>query len=309
MPKLREILNFFNYNKEKKDLLNAKERQHEFNTSKDNINKKIYDVLSVNLEYIKKVYNVPVNEGIEIREFELNINGKQYRSFFVFIEEVVNLEYINNFIITPLLNNKENNQSIVSTVVTDNISVKKMKKFDLEKHILKLLIPQNSIKQQNDFLQIIGDINSGKCILFVETLQTAFSISIMNFNVNIEELIQNQIKRRRVFVKNLNSNKATIRKIVNNEKLIIENLIIGNIIKTKCSIIYIKEIEEEKIERIKTKINNLDVDYLINGKQLKQLLKDKELRLSKKVDDVIRFLLKGGVVIFVNDDFYVLKIY
>ena len=38
----------------------------------------IYEIASVNLDYMKKTYSVPDNSDVTIREFTLNANGKQY---------------------------------------------------------------------------------------------------------------------------------------------------------------------------------------------------------------------------------------
>ena len=141
------------------------------NTNKQNSNikepnTKIFPNIDVNLEYIKTKYNTLINSDVVLREFILNARGKQYRSFIIYIDGMVNSQILDDFILEPLMLRNKNNlyegfqNRVISEAVANNITVRKVKKFDLSDYLLTCLMPQNSLKKISDFEKIISGINS-----------------------------------------------------------------------------------------------------------------------------------------------------
>lgn len=135
--------------------------------------KNIFPSLSVNLEYMKTRYNLMINSDIVLREFTLNVRGKQYNAFLFYIEAMVDSVILDDFILKPLmLRNKSNafdgsQHKVVSEAITNNITVRKVKKFDLASYIMNCLMPQNNVKTQSKFSEIISSINSRKlCFIY-----------------------------------------------------------------------------------------------------------------------------------------------
>ena len=151
-----------------------------FDTSKDTV----FQSLDVNLEYIKVRFNSMVNSDVIIREFTLNARGKQYRAFLVFIDGMINADMINNFILKPLMlkntaNSFDGSQNrVLSEVKTNNITVRKVKKFDILEYISTCLLPQNAVNKFTKFDDIIAGINAGNCALFLDTINFAFDIEV-----------------------------------------------------------------------------------------------------------------------------------
>ncbi len=143
--------------------------------------KNIFPALSVNLEYVKTKYNSMINSDIIIREFTLNARGKQYSAFILYIDGMINTDIMNKFILEPLmLKNRSNmfdgeQNRIISEAVTNNITVRKVKKFDLSEYILGCLMPQNEI------------VINGAHEAFVENIRT--NTSLLRRNVHNENLI------------------------------------------------------------------------------------------------------------------------
>ena len=158
------------------------------NTDKENEKpKKIFPSIKVNKEYMQAKYNTLINSDIVLRSFIINIRGKQYESFILYIDGMVDSKIMNDFIIKPLmLKNKSNlyegpQNKVVSQAITNNITVKKVKKFNLANYLMNSLIPQNSVKQVSTFEEAISGINSGNCALFVDTINIAFDIELKGF--------------------------------------------------------------------------------------------------------------------------------
>ena len=197
---------------------------------KENLdNKKIFPSLSVNLEYLKTKYNILINSDIVFREFVLNARGKQYNALLVFIDGLVDTEIMNDFILNPLMLRNKNNlfdgsqNKIISEAVTNNITVRKVKKFNLPNYITSCLMPQNDIKEVSTFGKVFSGINSGNCALFIDTLNLAFDIEVKGFMQRSIDKPSNEIVVKgphESFVENIRTNTSLIRRYVNNENLI-----------------------------------------------------------------------------------------
>lgn len=245
---------------------------------------KIFPSITVNTDYLKSKYNLLINSDIIFRDFVLNARGKQYNALLIFIDGMINTEIMNEFILEPLMMRSRNNlfnssqNRVISEAVANNITVRKIKKFNLPNYISSCLVPQNAIKQVSTFEEAISGINSGNCALFVDTLDIAFDIEVKGFNQRSIEKPSNEIVIKgphESFVENIRTNTSLIRRFVNNENLVIENISIGNITKTKCGVCYISGLaNEDLIAEVKFRMNNLDVDSLLSAGQLEQLISD-----------------------------------
>lgn len=283
---------------------------------------KIFPSLTVNLDYLKSKYNLLINSDIIFREFILNARGKQYNALLIFIDGMINTEIMNKFILEPLMMRNKNNlyegsqNRVISEAVANNITVRKVKKFSLPNYISSCLVPQNAIKQVSTFEDSISGINSGNCALFVDTLDLAFDIEVKGFQQRGIEKPSNEIVIKgphEAFVENIRTNTSLIRRFVNNENLVIENLSVGNITKTKCGVCYISGLaNEDLIAEVKFRMHNLDIDSLLSAGQLEQLISDSsnlnipQLISSERPDKAASYLLDGRVIILVNGSPYAL---
>ena len=154
----------------------------------------------------------------------------------------------------------------------------------------------------------------GNCILFVDTLNLAFDIEVKGFKQRSIDTPNNEIVIKgphEAFVENIRTNTALIRKIVNNENLIIENLEVGKITKTKCAVCYMQNITNyDLVNEVKYRLNNLEIDSLLSSGELEQLIADSnilgipEMLSTERPDKVTKYLLKGRVVVLVNGSPY-----
>jgi len=199
---------------------------------------------------------------------------------------------------------------VISEAVANNITVRKVKKFDLPNYLTNCLMPQNSVKQVSTFNEAANGINSGNCALFVDTLPLAFDIELKGFKQRSIDKPNNEIVIKgphEAFVENIRTNTSLIRRIINNENLIIENVEVGKITKTKCAVCYMKNItNEDLVNEVKYRLNNLEVDSLLSAGELEQLIVDSnilgipEVLSTERPDKATKYLLRGRVVVIVN---------
>lgn len=171
--KFKDLLNsIMTYTPDNEYQFNLSEDSNENNQNYNDINQpidknsKIFPSLNVNLEYMKIKYNLLINSDVILREFTLNARGKQYNAFIVYIDGMVNTELMDKFILEPLMMRNKNNlydgtqNKVISEAVTNNITVRKVKKFDLANYLISCLMPQNSVKEVTEFCEIASGINS-----------------------------------------------------------------------------------------------------------------------------------------------------
>ena len=152
-----------------------------FNPDEQENNQNLYNTLSVNIDFIKVKYNTLINSDIILREFNLSIRNKEYKACLLFIDGMVDSELIDNFILRPLMSKNCESSKPISSAITNNITVKKVKKFNLEDYIYTSLLPQNSIKKATTFEEIFSAVNGGDCALIVDTLNVGFVLDVKGF--------------------------------------------------------------------------------------------------------------------------------
>ena len=220
----------FGYKPQEQYEFTLQENEEQIKTTSEVEEKELYTSLDVNLEYLKVKYNTLINSDINIREFTLTARDKQYHAFLLYIDGMINSQVVNDFVLQPLmLRNSANTYTgdeKVSTAVASNISVRKVKKFNLEDYIYNSLMPQNNVSKKKEFGAIIDDVNSGNCALFIDTLNLAFSIEVKGFKARSVSTPNNETVIRgsqEAFVEPIRVNTSLLRRIVNNENLVIEN--------------------------------------------------------------------------------------
>ena len=156
----------------------------------------------------------------------------------------------------------------------------------------------------------------GNCVLFIDSLNSAFDLDIKGFKQRSIDTPSNEVVIRgsqESFVENLRTNTSIIRRLVNNENLIMESTSVGKLSKTNVSIGYINGIANKNlVAEIRYRINNLDIDYLTSSGQLEQFIQDNpksifpQIIATERPDRVANYLLEGRVCIIVNGSPYAL---
>ena len=273
--------------------------------------------LESNLEYLKGTFKSLISSDINLREFTINITTKQINCAVFFIDGITNTATINDFILRPLLlknsinmKPKENTTQNTSNFCNSG-KIVSIKKFDLESFIYKNLIPEANVKKEANITKIIEHINMGFTALFVDSISTCFLVETKTTNERsiAPPLTEPIIKgAHQGFVENVRTNTSLIRKIVNNENLIIENINVGKITKTNISICYMGNITNDSlVSEIKYRLNNINLDYLIFPNDLETLITDNpksifpQTRTTERPDKAALNILNGKVILLINN--------
>ena len=258
--------------------------------------------INENLAFLKSKYNTLISPDVKIREFNMFALNKKYQCFIIYIDGLVDSISINNFVLEPLMSEKHR----YSRTFGGN----------LYEYIDNCLLPQNSVKKIEDFKDIFSGINMGDCLLFIDTLNIAFGIDVKKFQQRSISVPENEsvIKGpQEGYVENLRTNTSLLRRIINNENLVIENIDVGKITQTRCGVCYMQNIANgDLVSEVKYRLNNLDIDSLLSTGQLEQLIEDHEgfgipqILSTERPDKCAKYLLQGRVVVLVNGNPYAL---
>ena len=268
--------------------------------SKGSLPLNILPSVKENYEIIKSKYNQKINSDVIIRKFDINIYGTKIPSFIVCIDGMVDLNLVNNYILKPLMLNNQKKNPILNNPTCNN----------LESYLINTLLPQNNIKKQEKYDDIISSINSGNCALFINNLPFALDLDVKGFKQRSVSTPNNEViikGPQEAFVENIRINTSMLRRIINNENLIIENINIGKLTNTKCAVCYMKNIaNNDLVSEVKYRMNNIEIDSLLSSGQLEQLITTEnnlgipEIISTERPDKVSKYLLQGRVVVIVN---------
>ena len=276
------------------------------------MNSNIYTDISKNSTYLKNIYHSNISSDIVIRDFSILANNIRYNAFIIFIDGMADGTIINSSILKPLMIRNKGNSFEKNS---ENYISKKYNS-DICSYVYDCLLPQNSTTKVETFEEVFSAVNMGNCVLFVDTLNLAFNFDVKGFKQREINTPSNEIVVRgsqESFVENLRTNTTILRRLINSEKLVLENLSVGNLTKTQIVISYIDGITNTSlISEVRRRISNLDVDYLTSSGQLEQLIQDKPNNIfpqtlaTERPDKAINYLLDGRICILVNGSPYAL---
>lgn len=250
--------------------------------------------LDANLEYMKKVYSIPINSDIIIREFMILHRNKSVKAFIIFFDGLVNRELINSHILMPLMVNsmfeiKENSDG-------------------LQEFIASKLLPHCQVRIEKSYGKIKEKVNFGSCALFVDSVEVSFTADVKGWEHRPVEKPNNEIVIRgpqEAFNELLRTCTAQIRKKLKDEDLIVEDVNVGKISKTPCSMLYIKDVANERlVNEVRRRLENINVDYLLDSGTLEQLIEDSSIfpspqMISTERPDYVSELLSNGRIAIV----------
>lgn len=287
--KKNEDLLLKNSGKEKQDAQKNKKKESEDKSE-------ISTSLSDNLEYMKKIYTVPINGDVVIREFKITFKDKTVDAFIIFIDGMTNGTVINTNMLQPLM-------------LLSNLNIKDVSE-GLEEHIKNRLVPHNQLKIFRSYKDVIDQINFGGCGLFVDGIDVAYAADAKGWEhrgverPNTEMVIRGP---QEGFTEVLRANTALVRKILKDEDLIVEDIAVGKRSRTPCAILYIKDITNDSlVEEVRKRIKSIRVDYVLDSGELEQYIEESsflpapQIFATERPDRVAYMLAQGRVAVIVH---------
>lgn len=266
-------------------------------TSKESHESKLISKnLTDNIEYLKKVYSIPTNGDIVLREFEIVAKDKTIPACIIFYDGMTDRTIIDLAILQPLM-------------LLSNLEVKDKGK-ELLEYISKHLLVHNQIQITQNMGKVIEDINYGGCGVFIDGIDAAFACDVKGWeHRGVDKPETESVVRgpQEGFTETLRTNTALVRKILKDEELVVEDVSVGKRSKTPCSILYIKDIVNDSlVEEVRRRLKGIKVDYIFDTGELEQYLEDNpfmttpQIIATERPDRVANALTEGKVAVVMS---------
>ncbi|RCX19426.1 spore germination protein KA [Anaerobacterium chartisolvens] len=258
--------------------------------------------LSHNLTSMKRLYNIPMNGDVVIREFDIILKDRAVGAFIIFFDGMTDRKVINNNILQPLM-------------MLSSLEIKKAEE-DIAEYIKKQILPHNQMKEFTSYRKIMDEVNFGGCAIFVDGIAKAFTGDVKGWEHRGVERPNTELVIRgpqEGFTETIRTNTALIRKRLKDEDLICQNFEIGERSNTPCSMMYIKDIANESlVEEVAKRLKSLKVDYLSDSGELEQFIEDSsflpapQIIATERPDRVATALTEGRVAVIMHGSPFVL---
>lgn len=254
--------------------------------------KKLSGYYREDMNILKKEFNFGKSGDIKFREFTVEINSESTDACVFYVDGLINKTLLNNFILFPMM------------VHSREIKIQSVK------DVCDVLIPQSEIVMENLVDKLAYSLNFGSAIILINGLDKAVSVDIKGWNAKpIGEPQSEKVIRgpNDAFNEQIRSNTALIRRLIRNKSLIIEERQVGLVSQTPCSIMYMKNIADDKlVGEVMRRVENIDIDYIMTSAELEMYMEEKtysaipQFLSTERPDRTAKALLDGKVAILVD---------
>ncbi|MGE5631742.1 MAG: spore germination protein [Caulobacteraceae bacterium] len=255
-------------------------------TAKNNM---VAPKLTVNIEFIKQKFNMPKNQDIILRDFNI---AQKIEACLVFVDGMVDKTVINQFIL-PQLMNPEYFRSFSGDCPLD--------------YIVKNVISVNQVTKIKELEKITTQVLNGLTALFIDGCDECLLIESRGFEKRPVDKPQTEtvVKgSQEAFNENLRTNLTLIRRVIKNENLVTEIMPVGKMNKVNCAVAYLEGIANLKlINEVKKRLKNIDIDFIAGDGMIEQLIEENSFMLFPQVisterpDRAASFIMEGKIVI------------
>ncbi|MGN7115772.1 spore germination protein [Lysinibacillus odysseyi] len=175
---------------------------------------------------------------------------------------------------------------------------------------LQRILPIPRLKLTEQKKEIIYDMLAGTVIIYIDgycEVGLANIASIQNRSLSAPENESQVIGSQVGFNESLGTNVSLVRSFIRNPNLCIEEFSVGKQTNTVFSMIYVNSIaSEQNIRIVRERINNLNINDLIDSAMLAELIEDNsysifpQMLLTERPDRFCDGLLNGKIGIIVN---------
>lgn len=184
---------------------------------------------------------------------DMYINGKKdLRVAVVFIDGLVDIAGMDNFILKPLTQELGSTECSIEDVI---------------EHVEQGAIYHGIQKTRVQISECINDIIEGSVALIFDQVAKAVTFEMKGFEKRgiTEPTEENVLKGPKdAFIEVLRVNTATIRRKIKSPNLVAEEMTIGKQTLTKVAVIYIEGLTNRNlVEKVKTRLNNISTDGVV----------------------------------------------
>jgi len=240
--------------------------------------------LEENFQTLKKLFHIPKNNDVKVRE--LYIEGLNKKACLLFISTISDVKSIEENILKPLLTNKSGKE-------------------------IKEIVSIQAVTEIHLFKDAVKNLNQGNTVLLIDGCSQGFAMDCPNFQgrtiekPNTEILIKGP---KEAFIEKVDVNISLVRKKIKDENLVVESIDVGARSKSEVYILYIDDLANDKlVENIKNRLNRLDVNSIQNLSLLEEYIEERSYSLfpsilsTERPDRAATFLEDGYIVLLMDN--------
>lgn len=265
-------------------------------------NPAISSFLHQNVDYVCN--QLGHSSDLTIRYLTLCDNSSR-NSAVLFINGLVDEKMISDFIISPIMQNRDSISSILSKQPEQLLSTL---------HESYIPICKGELSPNSE--DVVSKLLSGSVALLVDGVTETLVMDVKTSNGrNSEEPISEPLVRgpRIGFVESIGDNISMLRIRAADRNLTIQPYELGARIKTQAALIYIRDLANaELVAEVDRRIRAIDIDDLPESGYLEQLIEDDflspfpQMQNTERPDRVIAALLEGRIAILLDGTPFVL---
>ncbi len=260
-------------------------------------NRQVSGVLAENRALLEKLYKLPHNRDLIIRNLILPF-APPIKAMLVFLDGMVDSKTLNLAVLQPLM-----------LFSADHVR-EGGAPGGLTAQIIEECLPANQINKAIDYQSVQHGINSGDTALFVDGVPEAVLINtrgMVQRGVNKPTTEQTVRGSQAAFSEGLRINTALIRGTLKSSELVTEILSVGKRTNTSCAIMYLESVANPLlVAELKRRIEGISTDYMGDIGSLQQFIEDHPgnlfpQALSTERPDRVCVHLAEGRVAFILD--------
>jgi hypothetical protein len=206
--------------------------------------------------------------------------------------------------------------SFISTLIDDQILQESILPDLLEKEFneledLKQILPSVHVDLSEDPAEIENQIFNGSVMITIESEQKRFAFigvqKQFNRSISPPEVEFTVIGPKESFVEPIDSNINLVRKRLPVKELIVQELSVGKLSKTKVAVLHIEGIADpDNVETVLQRISDIEIDAITDSSYIVQIISDNEnspfpqLLDTERPDRVSAILAEGKIAILVD---------
>ncbi|MBT2679112.1 spore germination protein [Bacillus sp. ISL-35] len=248
-------------------------------------NQKFSADLENNLSVIRKLYSIPDNKDVKLREMYLE--GFRKNAALIFISTISDVKSIEENILKPLAENTSANKQ-----VKDVVSIQMVHEIDVFKDAVK-------------------DVNKGNALLLLDGEARGYVLDCPDFQGRAIEKPDSEILikgPKESFNEKAVVNISLLRKKIKNENLIVEVVEVSQRSHNDVYVLYIRGLANEKlIDNIKKRLGSLEVNAIQNLSLLEEYIEERNYSLfpsllsTERPDRAASFLEDGYIVLLMDN--------
>ncbi len=286
---IKDIFDFFTYKKEpEKDEFEIENIETDRKNTSDR-ECSVSDDIKTNLDYINSRFSTQINSDVVVRN--INVGGR--RGFVVFIDGMADGESINKAVIEPLVTIPLLSESEITPDV-----------------VMERLIWHGQAKLTGNIQDVVDEVNFGGCGVFIDRMDKAVHIDTKGWShrgIDKPDNEQSIYGPQEAFGEMIRTNCSLVRKILKNERLICENISVGNVSKTTCILMYIDDVANPSlVDEVRKRISGIDMDYVISIEEVSLMIEESSFSITTRIlsterpDRTARALSEGRVAVIMN---------